>query len=284
MLAKSLVDIAAMLKEINEGQQVTPILLKRQTDHSQQNSINSTYNKQYYTQGWKDEHQNQWSSPQQNQPGQPYNYNQPRNNQNTRYQPPHNRQQHLPKNNQQIIEDEILRILQQGNQETKEFNKQAMIQLNQVTELMQKMMSQQTHLQHRPLPAIPSPLSSQPLPNPNGGLNAINDNSESEKEAVDTDNEEAEQQLCELLIKVADSKDEDIGEILDFYEEFDNDYKEEESEEGKLAGGWGSETETQNYQGEMLSINTISDNKKDKEELPIKCEDPGPCLVTCRIK
>ncbi|MED6194029.1 hypothetical protein PIB30_024640 [Stylosanthes scabra] len=39
MLAKSLVNIAAMLKEIKEGQQVTPMLLKRQTDHSQQNSI-----------------------------------------------------------------------------------------------------------------------------------------------------------------------------------------------------------------------------------------------------
>ncbi|MED6111821.1 hypothetical protein PIB30_055845, partial [Stylosanthes scabra] len=34
----------------------------------------------------------------------------------------------------------------------------------------------------------------------------------------------------------------------------------------------------------MLSINTISEKKKDEEELPIKCEDPSPCLVTCRIK
>ncbi|MED6209918.1 hypothetical protein PIB30_059315 [Stylosanthes scabra] len=84
MLAKSLVDIAAMLKEIKERQQVTPMLLKRQTGHSQQNSVNATaippYNKQYYTQGWKDEQQNQWNSPQQNQPRQPY--NPPRNNQN----------------------------------------------------------------------------------------------------------------------------------------------------------------------------------------------------------
>ncbi|MED6217641.1 hypothetical protein PIB30_019591 [Stylosanthes scabra] len=146
MLAKSLVDIAAMLKEIKEGKQVTPMLLKRQTDHSQQNSIKycgicscnshhtnecpqlqednlvaSThnfysvtaippYNKQYYTQGWKDEQQNQWSSPQQNQSRQPY--NQPRNNQNTRCQPPHNHQQYPPTNNQQMSEDEILRTLQ----------------------------------------------------------------------------------------------------------------------------------------------------------------------------
>ncbi|MED6223123.1 hypothetical protein PIB30_070945 [Stylosanthes scabra] len=33
MLAKSLVDIATMLKEIKEGQQVTPTLLKRQSDN-----------------------------------------------------------------------------------------------------------------------------------------------------------------------------------------------------------------------------------------------------------
>ncbi|MED6188462.1 hypothetical protein PIB30_086154 [Stylosanthes scabra] len=36
VLAKSLVDIAAMLKEIKEGQQVTPKLLTRQANHSQQ--------------------------------------------------------------------------------------------------------------------------------------------------------------------------------------------------------------------------------------------------------
>ncbi|MED6176160.1 hypothetical protein PIB30_085413 [Stylosanthes scabra] len=149
---------------------------------------------------------------------------------------------------------------------------------------MQKMMNQQTQPQHKPPPAIPSPLPSQPLPNPKGGLNAINDKPEIEKEAVDTDNEESEQQLYELLINVTGSKDEDIGEILDFCEEFDSDYKEEESEEGELADGWGSEIETQNYQGEMLSINTISDKKGDEEELPTNCEDPGPCLVTCRIK
>ncbi|MED6129891.1 hypothetical protein PIB30_112488, partial [Stylosanthes scabra] len=39
ILAKSLVDIAAMLKEIKEGQQVTPILLQRQPDNSQQKPV-----------------------------------------------------------------------------------------------------------------------------------------------------------------------------------------------------------------------------------------------------
>ncbi|MED6141574.1 hypothetical protein PIB30_104813, partial [Stylosanthes scabra] len=39
VLAKSLVDIAAMLKEIKEGQQVTPTLLKRQPNDLQQKPI-----------------------------------------------------------------------------------------------------------------------------------------------------------------------------------------------------------------------------------------------------
>ncbi|MED6148831.1 hypothetical protein PIB30_056708 [Stylosanthes scabra] len=204
MLVKSLVDIAAMLKEIKEGQQVTPMLLKRQTDHSQQNSIKycgicscnshhtdecpqlqednlvaSThnfysataippYNKQCYTQGWKDEQQNQWTG-------------------------------------------------KRGR-------------------------------------------------------------------SCNTTDEEAVQQLYEILIKETDSEEEDLCGILDFYEEFDSDYKEEESEEGELTEEWGNDTKTQNPQREMLSINTIFDKKEDGEELPIKCEDPGPCLVTCRIK
>ncbi|MED6136078.1 hypothetical protein PIB30_052609 [Stylosanthes scabra] len=145
-------------------------------------------------------------------------------------------------------------------------------------------MSQQTQPLPKPLTTIPNPLPSQPLPNPKGGLNAINNKLESEEEATNTNNREVVQQLSEVLIEVPDIEEEDIGEIFDFCEEFDSDYKEEESEEGKLAEGWGSDTKTQNLQGEMLSINTISDKKKDEEELPIKCEDPGPCLVTCKIK
>ncbi|MED6218071.1 hypothetical protein PIB30_023606 [Stylosanthes scabra] len=129
LLAKSLVDIVAMLKEIKDGQQVTPTLLKRQADNSQQKlikycgvcSCNShhiyecpqlqedntvalthnffsataipPYNKQYNTHRWNEEQPNRWGPPQQqqNQPRQPYSYNHLQNNQNTKYQPPHNR-------------------------------------------------------------------------------------------------------------------------------------------------------------------------------------------------
>ncbi|MED6160586.1 hypothetical protein PIB30_052794 [Stylosanthes scabra] len=132
-----------------------------------------------------------------------------------------------------MSEDEIFRALQQGNQETKEFNRQAMIQLNQVTELLHKMLTQQTHPLPKPPINIPNPLPSQPLPNPKGGLNALNDKMESGEEA-------RRKTLEKYLTSMRSSID----------------YKEDEVEEGKLAEGWGSDTETQNLQGEMLSINT----------------------------
>ncbi|MED6225308.1 hypothetical protein PIB30_092512 [Stylosanthes scabra] len=98
ILTKSLVDIASMLKEIREGQQTTPTLLKCQPDSSQQkplqedNTVASThnfydattippYNKQYYTQGERDGQPTRWNPPQQPQPQprQPYTYSQPQN-------------------------------------------------------------------------------------------------------------------------------------------------------------------------------------------------------------
>ncbi|MED6116117.1 hypothetical protein PIB30_097073 [Stylosanthes scabra] len=96
-LHQSLVNIASMLKEIKEGQQSSPTLLKRQPDTSQQkpakhcgicscnshytnecpqlqedNTIASThnffeattippYNKQYYTQGWCNNQPTRWN-------------------------------------------------------------------------------------------------------------------------------------------------------------------------------------------------------------------------------
>ncbi|MED6168496.1 hypothetical protein PIB30_012225, partial [Stylosanthes scabra] len=76
----------------------------------------------------------------------------------------------------------------------------------------------------------------------------------SPSEAENTDNEEAEQQLYELLLEMTGSKsenDEDIGEILDFCEEFDSDYKEGESDkEGDTKDEWGKEA--QNDEGKGL--------------------------------
>ncbi|MED6200175.1 hypothetical protein PIB30_082555 [Stylosanthes scabra] len=105
ILAKYLIDIAALLKEIKEGQQVTPKLLTQHTSTPQQQSVkhcgicscNSHHtdecpqlqedntvaashnfyehqqlppnNRRYYTQpqGWRDNQQNRWNPPQQPQ-------------------------------------------------------------------------------------------------------------------------------------------------------------------------------------------------------------------------
>ncbi|MED6195524.1 hypothetical protein PIB30_038659 [Stylosanthes scabra] len=84
-----------------------------------------------------------------------------------------------------------------------------------------------------------------------------------------------------MLIEVTNTKEKDTGEIFDFYKEFDSDYKEEEVEEGKLAKGWGSDTETQSLQGEILSINTISDKKKDEKNSPSNVKTQAhACIVT----
>ncbi|MED6186884.1 hypothetical protein PIB30_070914 [Stylosanthes scabra] len=158
VLAKSLVDIAAILKEIKEGQQVTPTLLKRQPGDSQQKPVkhsricscnshhtdecpqlqedntvasthnfydattNSPYNRQYYTQGGRDNQFARWIPPQQQQAQlrQLYTYSQPQNSQNLRYQPLHNRQQYSPSNNPPFNYDEAIRIVQKENQEMME--------------------------------------------------------------------------------------------------------------------------------------------------------------------
>ncbi|MED6138851.1 hypothetical protein PIB30_078314 [Stylosanthes scabra] len=164
-LAKSLVDIAAMLKEIKEGQQQKPVSHCRicscnshHTDECPQleedNAVASThnfydattnppYNKQYYTQGGRDNQPAHWIPPQQQQaqPRQPYTYSQPQNNQNPRYQPPHNRQQYPPSNSPPFNYDEALRTFQRENQEIREAQKRTESQLTQLIEMLQKITS-----------------------------------------------------------------------------------------------------------------------------------------------
>ncbi|MED6114109.1 hypothetical protein PIB30_077145 [Stylosanthes scabra] len=82
-------------------------------------------NRQYYTQpqGWRDNQQNRWNSPQQPQQTQfrqPYTYNQPQNPQNPRYQPPHTRQTYSPPNVPPPNYEETLCADQQESREMKE--------------------------------------------------------------------------------------------------------------------------------------------------------------------
>ncbi|MED6182942.1 hypothetical protein PIB30_033348 [Stylosanthes scabra] len=42
--------------------------------------------------------------------------------------------------------------------------------------------------------------------------------------------------------------------------------------------------ETDDQHDKTFFIATLFNNKRVKEEIPAKCEDPNPCLVTCKIK
>ncbi|MED6205967.1 hypothetical protein PIB30_022571 [Stylosanthes scabra] len=101
-----------------------------------------------------------------------------------------------------------------------------------MAEMLQKSTSQQ--IQPQPQAPIPNPLPPQPLPNPKGFLNAIHDEVRSEDESEDTDDEGTEQHLYELLLEIAESKDgrdADSEEFMDFCEEYDGDYKEDEPDQ-----------------------------------------------------
>ncbi|MED6164541.1 hypothetical protein PIB30_091100 [Stylosanthes scabra] len=139
VLAKSLVDIAPMLKEIKEGQQVTPTLLKRQPPAITEDATTiPPYNRKYYTQGGRDGQPTCWIPPQQPQaqPRHPYTYSQLQNSQNPRYQPPHNRKQSSPSNNPPFNFDEAICIVQRENQEMREAQKRTESQLNHLAELL----------------------------------------------------------------------------------------------------------------------------------------------------
>ncbi|MED6200786.1 hypothetical protein PIB30_088642 [Stylosanthes scabra] len=244
--------------------QVTLTLLKRQPDSSQQkpvkhcgicsfnshhtdecpqlqedNTVASThnffdaiaippYNKQYYTQGWRDGQPTHWNPPQQPQaqPRQPYTYSQPQNSQNPRYQPPHNHQLYPPSNNPSISYGETLRAFQRENQEMREAQKRTESQINHLTEMLQKFTSQQV----QPQPPTPSPLPSQPLPNPKGSINIVHDKGINEDEDEDEDFE----WLYELLAKLADSNDEEDEESEEESDEEDEDESVEEESEDKF--------------------------------------------------
>ncbi|MED6132347.1 hypothetical protein PIB30_018185 [Stylosanthes scabra] len=309
-----------MLKEIKEGQPVTPVTLKQRVDNSQQKPIkycgicscNSHHtdeclqiqedntiaaaqnfvdltiippnNKQYRVQGPNAQPVRWNPTPQQlAQSSQPYMSTMPQHTQNVRYQSPYLCQQFPPANDPPNKYDEIERIRQKENQEMMEMQNRIAIRLNQIAEMLQKSTSQQ--IQPQPQAPIPDPLPPQSLQITKGFLNAIHDEVRSEDESEDTDNEEAEQHLYELLLKMAESKggrDVDSEELMDFCEEYGSDYKEDETDqERETEDEWKKETQSDE---EKICINIISDMRKDKEELPAKHEDPGACLVTCKIR
>ncbi|MED6210933.1 hypothetical protein PIB30_068806 [Stylosanthes scabra] len=103
MLAKTLAEVVATLQDDN---------VVAATQDFFEPTANPPYNRQYHNQGWRDNQPVRGNPPQQQQgqQRQPYTYSQPQNNQNVRYQPPHNRQQPYPSNNPPLSVDEAIRI------------------------------------------------------------------------------------------------------------------------------------------------------------------------------
>ncbi|MED6211826.1 hypothetical protein PIB30_077315 [Stylosanthes scabra] len=145
----------------------------------------------------------------------------------------------------------------------KENQKRLDSQLSHIPELLHKFTNQPT-TNPQPQPSTSSPLPSQPLPNPKGGINMVHNENDEEEDEEDDD-----EWLYGLLAELADS--DDYSDDEDVEEEPEREVDDEEVEE-----------ETK---GETFFIATIfRGNKVKGTEMPVKCEDPGPCLVTSKIQ
>ncbi|MED6116650.1 hypothetical protein PIB30_102190 [Stylosanthes scabra] len=145
----------------------------------------------------------------------------------------------------------------------KENQKRLDSQLSHITELLHKFTTQPT-TNPQPQPSTSSPLPSQPLPNPKGGINMVHNENDEEEDEEDDD-----EWLYGLLAELEDSDDDSDDE--EFEEEPKKEVDDEEVEEEP--------------KGETFFIATIfSRNEVNETEMPVKCEDPNPCLVTSKIR
>ncbi|MED6152380.1 hypothetical protein PIB30_091512 [Stylosanthes scabra] len=161
----------------------------------------------------------------------------------------------------------------------REAQKRTESQLNHLAELLQKIANQ----------SPVNPLAqAQPLPNPKGGINAIQVEMNNEEEDEVEDEEGENDLLYELLKESTDSNNEEDEESEDESEEEDKDESAEEDSEDKFVeeGDQAEEEvrEDDRDKGKIFIINTLFKEKRNEEEVPIKCGDLGPCLVTCRIR
>ncbi|MED6140444.1 hypothetical protein PIB30_093295 [Stylosanthes scabra] len=106
----------------------------------------------------------------------------------------------------------------------KENHKRFESQLSHITELLHKFTNQPI-TNPQPQPFTSSPLPSQPLPNPKGGINMVHNETDEEEEEEDD-----EEWLYELLAELADSDDSDDEEVEEEPErEVDDEVVEEET-------------------------------------------------------
>ncbi|MED6172761.1 hypothetical protein PIB30_052987 [Stylosanthes scabra] len=228
-----------------------------------------------------------------------------KNSQNSRYQPPHNRQPYPSNTNSQPSYEDTIRASHQKSKEMREATKRTEAQISHLIDLLTKLTNQVLpSTSTPPPPPNPSPLPSQPLPNPKGGINMIKKGDEKKEER-----RARTEWLLELMAKVDNLVDPDDEDWWDEWDEEDEEDPKEEEEEWEieeedaveLEGGKEEvirEVVEKKQVGEtLLEENKIVEecgklcltmvfvgNKMHKIILPVKCEDPGPCLVTCEIR
>ncbi|MED6198580.1 hypothetical protein PIB30_067767 [Stylosanthes scabra] len=101
--------------------------------------------------------------------------------------------------------------------------------------------------------------------NKTGGINIVHNEVAQAEEEEDEEEEGEDDWLYELLAKLASS------------DESDDEEEVEEEEEEEIV-------EKQDEEETFFIATIFSGSKKVEHEIPIKCEDPGPCLVTCKIR
>ncbi|MED6199948.1 hypothetical protein PIB30_080607 [Stylosanthes scabra] len=140
-------------------------------------------------------------------------------------------------------------------QEIREAQNRMESQQTPLIEMLQRITSQPTQIQS----SSPIPLPPQPLPNPKGGINVFHSKEAKGEKDEDENKEGSVSWWYNLLAQLVDSDDKED-------EESEDESKEEDEDEG-------AEEDT-----------ILFNNKEIKEEVSVKCEDLGPCLVTCKIK
>ncbi|MED6224586.1 hypothetical protein PIB30_085509 [Stylosanthes scabra] len=124
----------------------------------------------------------------------------------------------------------------------------------------------------------PKPVAVSTSSNPKGGINAVQVEIDNEGEDEAEDEEGENNWLYELLKILANSDESDYEEEDENIEEESEEESDKEEEESELA------EEKDREKGKIFFIDTLFKEKKSEEEIPIKCEDPVPCLVTSKIR
>ncbi|MED6159567.1 hypothetical protein PIB30_043432 [Stylosanthes scabra] len=172
------------------------------------------------------------------------------------------------------------------------------------TTILDPLMKKHSDTSAPPPPPNPSPLPSQPLPNPKGGINVVEkENEKKEKRKARTE------WLIELIAKANEMVESDDENWWDESDESDEEDSEDEDEEWEVEeeNEVEVEVEKEDVKEEVvekeqvnealeeeakiveecgkLCLPTIFEGEKvHKPILPVKCEDPRPCLVTCEVR